>query len=66
MSKPEWKDAPRWANWLAQDESGIWHWFEFEPEPSYSGMVWDSRPGAIALAYRTVQGWDKTLEARPK
>lgn len=27
MNKPDWKDAPEWANWLAQDESGFWGFF---------------------------------------
>lgn len=26
-----WKDAPDWALWLAQDESGIWYWYSVEP-----------------------------------
>jgi len=28
---PSWKDAPEWANWLAQDEDGSWWWFEVKP-----------------------------------
>ena len=30
MSKPDWKDAPEWAMWLAADDDG-WTWFEKEP-----------------------------------
>lgn len=29
--KPEWKDAPLWAMYLAQDADGEWYWFECEP-----------------------------------
>jgi len=29
--KPNWDDAPDWANWLAQDEDGEWYWFEHRP-----------------------------------
>jgi hypothetical protein len=29
--KPDWKDAPEWANWLAQDKDGHWYWFEKLP-----------------------------------
>ena len=29
--KPDWKDAPEWANWLAMDDCG-WAWFEFRPD----------------------------------
>ena len=34
--KPDWKDAPEWAGYLAQDgEGGGWFWFAAEP-------IWDS------------------------
>ena len=29
--KPDWKDAPDWANWLAIDTCGYWTWFEKRP-----------------------------------
>ena len=29
--KPDWKDAPEWAQWLAMDRDGKWTWFEDEP-----------------------------------
>ncbi len=29
--KPDWKDAPEWANWLAHEIDGTWYWFEAEP-----------------------------------
>lgn len=29
--KPEWKEAPKWANYLCQDEDGAWYWFESKP-----------------------------------
>lgn len=32
INKPDWKNAPKWANWLAQDHDGQWYWFETEPE----------------------------------
>lgn len=35
MSKPEWKDALEWANWLAQDghhEEHTYVWFENKPK----------------------------------
>ena len=31
MNKPNWTDAPEWAQWLAQDSDGEWYWFEEEP-----------------------------------
>ena len=27
-NKPDWEDAPDWANWLAQDMDGEWYWYE--------------------------------------
>lgn len=35
MNKPDWKDAPEWANWLAMDSDGIWWWYENEPKWFY-------------------------------
>ncbi len=29
--KPDWKDAPDWAQWVARDESGRWYWYQDEP-----------------------------------
>lgn len=31
MNKPNWEDAPKWANWLAMDANGTWWWYEAEP-----------------------------------
>lgn len=36
--KPDWKDAPEWANWLALDpSSGNWRWHEHEPYMTFVG-----------------------------
>lgn len=36
--KPSWKDAPEWAQYLAQERNGRWWWFEEEPDYlDYSG-----------------------------
>lgn len=40
--KPDWKNAPGWAKWLAMDASGYWHWLEYEPE-------WDEAEGEWML-----------------
>jgi hypothetical protein len=26
MSKPDWKDAPKWAQYLVLDCAGVWRW----------------------------------------
>lgn len=60
--KPDWKDAPEWANWKAMDEDGEWWWYEEEPYIFYN--YWVVRPGRRARA-GYIQ-WRDTLEARPK
>lgn len=37
VSKPDWKDAPEWAKWLAYDV--YWMWFEEKPLISSSGTL---------------------------
>lgn len=39
--KPDWKDAPGWARWLACDTDGEWWWFQLEPEIDEDGF-WHS------------------------
>jgi len=29
--KPDWKDAPAWAQFLAMDPDGRWFWFDSKP-----------------------------------
>lgn len=75
--KPNWKDAPVWANWLAMDGNGLWCWFELKPEFDEKDDVWclsseiecDSEY-EYASGYPDESGidWDHafdTLEARP-
>lgn len=62
--KPDWKDAPKWAQWLAQDEDGAWWWYEGQPIAFNNG--WCPIKGAdgdVQLAQ--VKNWRETLEARP-
>lgn len=35
--KPDWKDAPDWANWIAMDRDGWWTWFASKPYLSPNG-----------------------------
>lgn len=71
--KPEWKDAPEWAMWLAQDEVGLhgidhyWVWFEREPETFSNGWADYSLDGRWheTRNVATVANWKKTLEPRP-
>lgn len=59
MSKPDWKDAPEWAGFVAMDDDGTWYWYESEPEQFSDCWRADGR-------YQTVlKKWDESLESRP-
>ena len=36
--KPDWNDAPEWAQYLTQDRDGTWIWHE--DKPSYEDGEW--------------------------
>ena len=72
--KPDWKDAPEWANWLAMYEDGTWFWFKDEPYESADcgllGGCWDpiDWPGVMEKAGETPHDfciWWQSLEKRP-
>ena len=65
--KPDWKDAPLWANYLAQDKDGGWTWFSHKPKPEARWERWNySQKGAIhTQAKLSVKNWRETLEKRP-
>lgn len=70
MSKPLWKNAPGWANYMAQDFCGDWAWYEDEPpidEISQSWMWVDPFNGEWMLASHSEESedWRNTLEKRP-
>lgn len=41
--KPNWNNAPAWANYVALDDDGWWHWFEQKPVWSDSGWMFNGR-----------------------
>ena len=59
--KPDWKDAPEWANWLAMDDFGAWCWHEEKPWWRHDEWVSD---GLVIVAIRPGSGYS-TLEGRP-
>jgi hypothetical protein len=63
--KPDWKDAPPWANWLAMDDGGTWFWYELEPAWSYSSGEWFRRESRGRFKEAGGSQADSTLEARP-
>ena len=64
MNKPDWKDAPEWANWLAQDESCEWFWFEYKPVRRHDDWGVKTK-GRYANANFYNESWKETLERRP-
>jgi len=59
--KPDWRDAPEWAYYLAQDSDSSWYWYTDKPE-SADGCwvgVWFQRAEVPNTS------WDKSLERRP-
>lgn len=69
MGKPDWKDAPEWAKWLAQDKDGDWFWWERKPLISPRCSYW--MPSVYGKQFkRAPKGkindeWKKSLERRP-
>lgn len=60
--KPDWKDSPEWANWLAMDKDGLWFWHEEAPEPrsrdwASNGRIWQARD--------PLPNWLTSMEQRP-
>lgn len=73
IATPNWNYAPPWANYVAQDEDGVWNWFSDKPISSPSTGEWvhidtkDSfevwRKEPIMPVHAT--NWIETLTARP-
>lgn len=60
--KPDWKDAPEWAQWLAQDSDGNWYWFSEEPCFVEENGGWGANSSQCAYA-----GYSEiTAEKRPE
>lgn len=63
--KPEWKNAPAWANYLAADVDGAWYWFEDRPIPGIVAWRNSTHDGRFVEACTTNEYWKDSLEARP-
>ena len=62
MNKPNWKYAPKWANYVALDIDGDWSWFQNEPE--YSDGVWNTEGGCHETVNRLREDAMNSLEQR--
>ena len=66
--KPEWKDAPDWANYLAQNGDGVWGWYEKSPEWVGEDQSWVASSDSIFYYAGCSENhtWGlETLEHRP-
>jgi hypothetical protein len=63
MSKPSWADAPDWANYLAMDADGEWHWFDERPRHEVNS--WEHSFSRREFAGESLN-WRQTLEEKPK
>jgi hypothetical protein len=59
--KPDWKDAPEWAQYVAMDFGGSWYWYEEKPEFKLSR--WRCVHGRVEGTY--LPDPETTLEQRP-
>lgn len=62
--KPDWKNAPEWARFLAMDETGDWYWYE--NKPFINGQTWYQLGGKWKIAHQSIKEWKSTLEERPQ
>lgn len=60
MNKPDWKDAPEWAQYLAMDADGAWYWYELRPIALRDSWAPNGRSQLAAI-----QPWLSSLESRP-
>ena len=75
--KPDWKDAPDWANYLAMDENGAYHWFANVPQQGLAAWIgayhWvadvprQGRKDYTNVRLAAIEGivWRNSLEKRP-
>jgi hypothetical protein len=70
MAKPDWNNAPEWAQWLAQDGCGDWAWYQGKPpiDEETQSWVWSdpfNEEWQLASHSAESKEWQNTLEQRP-
>jgi hypothetical protein len=64
--KPDWKDAPEWATWLAMDDDGEGYFYEDPPSKSKDGF-WETKDNGSRWEQAEADvDWETTLEERPQ
>lgn len=68
--KPEWKNAPEWAQYLVQNKDGTWEWHEECPDCDVGGGFWyynGDFDAKIKYAGKSeVVEWWSSIEERPQ
>lgn len=63
---PDWKDAPEWAQWVAQDEDGDWYWYENKPRLFDKHWMIDGGKTEFKFFDIHTPDWRETLQERTK
>lgn len=61
-----WSRAPNWAEWVAMDKDGRWHWYEDEPRPGDASWITNlKRVSEVGFEVATMEDdWTRTLSSR--
>lgn len=63
----DWSKAPDWAQFVAQDADGSWHWYQDAPDNAFFGDQWAVDTGRYQRIPRTPSPtWKDTLQRRPE
>ena len=64
--KPDWKLAPEWAQYVAEDSDGSWWWHQFKPTMGRLARGWfNAGRHQEARPVTAPNDWRNTLEERP-
>ncbi len=62
--KPDWDDAPEWANYLAANKGEQWCWYENDPE--YDDVSGEWIQDGLWMAVNLIPMWKDSKETRPE
>jgi hypothetical protein len=66
QGKPDWKDAPEWAQWLAQGSCGQWLFSQGKIGCDFINWLGQGRCFATENTGEVIGNWRDTLEQRPE
>lgn len=65
VTRPDWDDAPHWAQFVAQDSDGEWYWFEEKPR-LYKWQAWGANGCYEYVETSEPVDYQTSIEARPE